>query len=77
MYKVVHEREKCIGCGACVAVASEFWEMEEGKAKLKGGKKENGNYVLEVDELKNLKDSAEVCAVNCIHIFDEKGEKII
>jgi len=36
MAKLIHERWKCIGCGACVAVADEFWEMgDDGKSQMK------------------------------------------
>ena len=36
--KVVHEVEKCIGCGTCVALCPALFEMEGAKAKLKDGK---------------------------------------
>ena len=42
--KVIHEIEKCIGCGACAAVCADYWEMKDGKAHLKGSKAVgNGN----------------------------------
>ncbi len=31
-------KEKCIGCGACVSICSEVFEMHEGKAKVKAQK---------------------------------------
>lgn len=30
------DKEKCIGCGACVATCPEGFEMSDGKAKAKG-----------------------------------------
>ena len=53
MEKIIHEREKCIGCGSCVALCPKFWEMEEdGKSSLKGGKQNpEGNYELETKEI--------------------------
>ena len=30
------DKEKCIGCGACVAVCPEGFEMKDGKAKVNG-----------------------------------------
>lgn len=30
------DRDKCIGCGACVAVCSAGFEMKDGKAHAKG-----------------------------------------
>jgi ferredoxin len=60
--KIVHEREKCIGCGACVAVCSENWEMDGDKSKpLK----------TELDEIGCNKEAENSCPVNCIHIKEE------
>ena len=51
MPKVIHEREKCIGCGACAAVCPDFWEMsDDGKSVLKGGKKAGSNFELTVKD---------------------------
>lgn len=34
--KIKQDHEKCIGCGACVAVCPENWEMDsDDKAKFK------------------------------------------
>jgi len=81
-YKVVLEREKCIGAATCVAVYPEKWELQEdAKVSLKDDnvKKESDNEILWIteDELAKFKESAEVCPVNVIHIYDEKGNKII
>ena len=63
MPKVIHEREKCIGCGACAAVCPAFWEMgDDGKSILKGGKKTGSNFELTV------KDAENTCPVQCIHV---------
>lgn len=68
--KIIHERQKCIGCGACAVVCPAFWEMaEDGKANLKGAKKiQNENYQLEVEEVGCNKEAADSCPVQCIHI---------
>jgi ferredoxin len=69
MPKVIHERDKCIGCGACTAVCSKFWEMaDDGKSKLKGGKKKGNNFELEVKGAACNKDAASSCPVQCIHV---------
>lgn len=72
---VIHERWKCIGCGACAAVAPEHWEMsEDGYADLKGctkEKKPEGTLEKkEIDEkdLPDNQNAADSCPVNCIHI---------
>ncbi len=34
--KIIVDREKCIGCGTCVALASEIFELnKEGKSTVK------------------------------------------
>ena len=32
------DTEKCIGCGACVPICAEVFEMHEGKARVKAQK---------------------------------------
>lgn len=81
-FKIEHDRPVCIGCGACAAVAPEFWMMhDDGKSDIKGSKvTKNGEEVtleeLELDDLKNNMEAAEVCPVNCIHIFENGNKKI-
>ena len=68
--KVVHEVEKCIGCGTCVALCPALFEMEGAKAKLKGGTAEGSNFVLEKEftseEQECAKQAAQNCPVACI-----------
>ncbi|MBN2202812.1 MAG: ferredoxin [Candidatus Aenigmarchaeota archaeon] len=69
MSKVIHEKEKCIGCGACAAVCPDFWEMaDDGKAHLKGSKKSGDNFELSVDDVGCNEDAANTCPVQCIKI---------
>ncbi|HIH13979.1 MAG TPA: ferredoxin [Nanoarchaeota archaeon] len=82
--KVVHDIDICISCGACAAVADKLWEMDTktGKAVLKGGKliEGEGNKTekdFEDADMPDFKASADSCPVNCIHIFDKAGKKII
>jgi len=81
-YIVKYDRENCIGAASCVAVQPNDWEIvDDGKADLKQAQKDgNGFWIKEIDEseLAAYKESAEVCPVNVIHIYDkETGEKII
>jgi len=65
MYEVVHNRDGCIGCGACVAACPEFWEMgKDGKSVLKGNK----NNRLKLENPGCNKEAAEVCPVGVIEI---------
>jgi len=84
--KAEHIRPECIGCGACVAIAPDFWQMDDNdnKADLKKCRKTmNGSEIvkeeLEIDDkdFQINKDAAESCPVNCIHIYDKEGKKVI
>ena len=84
-YKIVHDRDLCIGCGACSSVAPEYWVMEDdGKTSIQECIK-TGNGEEEVRELDKdfdlNNDAAQSCPVNCIHLFkkndDGTEEKVI
>ena len=73
MAKIIHEREKCIGCGSCAALCSKYWQMaEDGKSKLIGSKQnpETKNYELEVQKIECNKEAADACPVEIIHIVE-------
>ena len=71
-YTIEHDRDGCIGCGACVAVNDENWEMvDDGKSRCKNKNVEDSN-------LEKEKEAAEACPVNVIHIINnETKEKLI
>ena len=72
-YRIIFDREACIGAMTCVSASQAFWKIaKDGKVDLNGAKlnKKTGNYELIIDE-KNLlenKEAAEVCPVNVIKI---------
>lgn len=71
-YKVEHDRESCIGCGACCAVCPAFWEMAgDGKSTYKG------KAEIEEGDFKCNKEAADSCPVNVIHITDVEAKKKI
>jgi ferredoxin len=75
--KIIHDRDACIGCGACVAVCPANWEMgNDGKSSLKGAKKSSSQFVLEAKESGCNLSAAQSCPVNCIHIEDN-GKKLV
>lgn len=75
--RVIHDRNICIGCGACAAVCSAYWEMSsDGKSTLKGAKKNSNVHNLELNEIGCNMDAAQSCPVNCIHVEDN-GKKLI
>ena len=61
MAKVRVDKEKCIGCGACVAMLPEVFEMREGKSHVKN---ENGASI------EKIKETAQLCPVGAIIIED-------
>jgi ferredoxin len=82
-YLLEHDRAGCIECGACAAVAPEFWEMSEkdGKSDIVNGEhRKDGWQELDIEEkdFQPNKEAADVCPVNVIHLTNkEKKEKII
>jgi ferredoxin len=71
MFKIIHDKKICIGCGACVSLCPKYWEMlGDSKAFLKGSdlNPETNNYELEVEEIGCHQESADACPVQCIII---------
>ncbi len=69
MVKIIQNKEKCIGCGACASVCSEHWKMsDDGKAILKGGNEVNGKLEKEVNEIGCNNEAKENCPVHIIKI---------
>jgi len=70
MAKVIHQRDKCIGCGTCVAVCPDFWHMgDDGKSVLKDAKDAgNGKFELEVEDPSCNKEAASSCPVQIISL---------
>ena len=70
--KIIHEVEKCVSCGSCVAVCPERWEMAKtGKAHLLNSKKnpQTGNEELEgVQKIGCIQEAVDICPVQCIRI---------
>jgi ferredoxin len=76
MPKLIQERWKCIGCGACMSVAPDFWEMgDDAKSTMKiahtSKKTRDGELhegELKKEEVESNKEAANVCPVNCIKV---------
>ena len=81
-YKIEHDRENCIACGACVAITPEFWVIskDDGKADIINSiKTEDGYEHLDIEDkdFNANKDAADICPVNVIHIVDKETKKRI
>lgn len=69
MPKIIFEKSKCIGCGACTIVCPSHWEMgESNTAILKEGMMVGENMELEVDKVECNQSAADGCPVQCINI---------
>jgi len=70
MAKVIQQRDKCIGCGTCVAVCPSYWQMgDDGKSTLKGAKDTgNGKFELEAEDTGCNKEAAGSCPVQIITV---------
>lgn len=75
MYKILHYRDKCIGCGVCQEMQPALWRMskKDGKATLVRGLANKGIYSLYVSDSQHDKqlsmDTARACPVRVIKVF--------
>ena len=71
-YRVLHFKKDCINCGACAAIAPDFWEMDdEGFAQLKGATEVGDHWELmvETEEARATnQEAADVCPVEVIKV---------
>lgn len=65
MSKLIHYRDKCIGCGICYEQQPDLWRMSksDGKATLIHAQQKNNIFVLSVHPLD--KALAETVAAAC------------
>lgn len=62
MTKILLDKEKCIGCGACQSVCHKYFELDEdGKSKLK---KEE----VKESDINCVRETIKSCPVQCIKI---------
>jgi len=67
--KITLDKEKCIGCGSCVAICDDFFEMgQESKAHLKGAEPGEKREEVTVEEIGCAQEAADICAVQAIGI---------
>ncbi len=84
-FRVEVDRIACQGFGACVELCPRFFQLSDadGKTDIQGAQKitegdETVKEVLEKDDLNCMKEAAEACPFNAIHIINlETGEKLL
>ncbi|MEK6962865.1 MAG: ferredoxin [Nanoarchaeota archaeon] len=81
-YKIIFDKEACIGVLACSAAAAKFWIPKDKKVELKDAvyNEKTRMYELIIDEKDFAvnQEAAEVCPVEAIKvekIEDKKGKK--
>ena len=72
MTKIIHYRNKCIGCGICFEMQPELWRMskKDGKATLLKAVEKKKVFVLPVNNFVELQtaDVKKACPVKIIKI---------
>jgi ferredoxin len=59
MVKVSVDKKTCIGCGACVSICPDVFEMKDGKSVVKNAK---------VDDFSCAKEAVDSCPVGAIKL---------
>lgn len=65
MIQITQQRERCIGCNACVEAAPERWRMNrrDGRCTLVGGREKKGFHTVNVPDFE--REENELAARNC------------
>ena len=73
MPKVIHYRDKCIGCGVCYEQQPELWRMSkrDGKATLLKAVQKKEIHIVNIPEtsIKKAEQIATACPVRIIKIL--------
>jgi ferredoxin len=73
MIRIIQQRDKCIGCNACVEAAFHRWRMNrrDGKCALIGSVNKKGFHQVLVDdhELEENQRAAANCPVKIIQVL--------
>lgn len=72
MTRIIHYREKCIGCNACVEAAPDRWRMSrmDGKSTLLGSITKKGiqSVIIHNEEVEENITAAANCPVRVIQV---------
>jgi len=74
MPKIIHFRNKCIGCNSCVEHAPEFWiiSKEDGKSNLHASSVKGEVYIRKIEhhEVEKNKHAEKDCPVHIIKVIE-------
>ena len=73
MPKIIYNPKKCINCGNCVSICSNFFKINNKKNNeilLIGGKlnENSGNFEKEAENINCAKDAIDICPVKAINL---------
>lgn len=72
MAKIIHYRNKCIGCGLCFELQPALWRMskKDGKSTLVKAVEKKGIFILEIGghDRQLSMETAKICPVKIIKI---------
>ena len=75
MPKIIHYRDRCIGCNSCVEHAPQYWIISkaDGKSCLLGAVKKKDCFVRTIStvEVEANKRAAEDCPVHIIQVIED------
>jgi len=73
MAKIIHYRNKCIGCNICFELQPELWRMsrKDGKATLLRAVEKKAVFIIPIadEQLQQSKTVAKACPVNIIKVL--------
>lgn len=73
MHKIIHYRNKCIGCGVCQEQQPDLWRMskKDGKATLLNGIGKKNVFIAEIPDATILhsREIARACPVRVIKVL--------
>jgi ferredoxin len=73
MHKIIHYRNKCIGCGICYELQPEFWRMskKDGKVSLLNSTLKKDVYILQINKsvFQESVEVAQACPVKIIKVL--------
>lgn len=75
-YRIIQQRQKCIGCNACIEAAPNRWRISrnDGKCTLVGGVDKRGFHstLVEEHEYEDNVKAAKNCPVHIIQVLPVK-----